>query len=194
MRLMWERFGRPTRRYAVRRPYTVDDLERTLGEYAGDATFARDFFKRYVRGREVPDFAALLARAGMRVAPSGPGGAYAGPLVLASDSTGTTVASPAIAGTPVHAAGLELGDRLVSADGRPVRGDEEWQALVAAKAPGDSVSLVFQQRGREVRGVVWLVADPRVAVAPMEQQGESLSEGQRAFRTSWLSSVAAGGH
>ena len=40
MRLMWERFGRPARRYVVRRPYTVDDLERTLGEYAGDRAFA----------------------------------------------------------------------------------------------------------------------------------------------------------
>ncbi len=173
MRLMWERFGRPTRRYAIRRPYTVDDLERTLGEYAGDPAFARDFFKRYVRGREAPDFAALLAQAGMRVGPSHPGGAYAGPLTLVSDSTGTTVASPAIAGTPIYAAGLELGDVLVSADGRPVRSDDEWQALVATKAPGDSVAVVFQQRGREVRGAVRLVADPRVAVAPMEQAGES---------------------
>ena len=57
MRMMWERFGRPVRRYAVRRPYTVDDLERTLGAYTRDPAFARDFFERYVRGRDVPDYA-----------------------------------------------------------------------------------------------------------------------------------------
>ena len=191
MRLMWERFGRPTRRYAIRRPYTVDDLERTLGEYAGDPGFARDFFRRYVRGRQVPDFAALLAEAGMRVRPSQPDAAYAGPLSLVSDSSGTTVASPAIAGTPVYAAGLEQGDRLVSADGRPVRGDDQWQALVSSHKPGDSVTVVFEQRGREVRGLVRLVSDPRVAVIPMELAGGSPSEGQRTFRAAWLSSVVA---
>jgi predicted metalloprotease with PDZ domain len=191
MRLMWERFGRPTRRYAIRRPYTVADLERTLGEYAGDAAFARDFFSRYVRGRDVPDFAALLGQAGMRVAPAQPGAAYAGPLALTADSMGITVTSPAIAGTPLHAAGLERGDRLVSADGRAVRGDEEWQALLSARAPGDSVPLIFQQRGREVRAVLRLTADPRVAVVPMEHAGEDPSEGQRAFRAAWLASRAA---
>lgn len=191
MRLVWERFGRPTRRYAIRRPYTVADLERTLGEYAGDAAFARDFFSRYVRGRDVPDFAALLEQAGMRIAPAQPGAAYAGPLALTADSMGITVASTAIAGTPLHAAGLDRGDRLMSVDGRAVRGDEEWQALLSTRAPGDSVSLVFQQRGREVRAVMRLAADPRVAVVPMEQSGDEPSEGQRAFRRAWLASRAA---
>ena len=193
MRLMWERFGRPARRYAIRRLYTVDDLERTLGEYAGDAAFARDFFERYVRGRDVPDFGSLLAQAGLRMGPANPGAGYAGPLELTADSTGTTVASPAIAGTPLHAAGVEQGDRIVSADGRPVAGDEAWQALLAAHAPGDSVALIFEQRGREVRGVLRLVADPRVAVVPMEQAGQAASERQRAFRTAWLSSAASRG-
>jgi predicted metalloprotease with PDZ domain len=190
MRLMWERFGRPVRRYAVRRPYTVDDLERTLGEYAGDAGFARDFFGRHVRGRDAPDFPALLAQAGLLVRPAHPGAAFAGELSLASDSTGTTVTSPAIAGTPLHAAGVERGDRLVSADGRPIGGEADWRALLAALAPGDSVALVFQQRGREVRARLSLTADPRVAVVPMEQAGAAPSEAQRAFRAAWLASRA----
>jgi predicted metalloprotease with PDZ domain len=190
MRLMWERFGRPARRYAIRRPYAVDDLEHTLGEYAGDSGFVRDFFHRYVRGRDVPDLAALLARAGMLVRPAHPGAAFAGELSLAVDSTGTTVMSPAIAGTPLHAAGLERGDQLVSADGRPVGNAAEWQALVAARAPGDSVPLVFRQRGREVHAILALAADPRVALVPMEQAGEAPSEAQRAFRAAWLASRA----
>jgi predicted metalloprotease with PDZ domain len=190
MRLMWERFGRPARRYAIRRPYTVDDLERTLGEYAGDAGFARDFFSRYVRGRDVPDFAALLSRAGLLVRPANPGTAFAGALSLAADSAGTTVTSPAIAGTPLHPTGLERGDRLILADGRPIGGDADWKALLAARAPGDSVPLVFQQRGREVHATFALTADPRVAVVPMEQAGETPSEAQRAFRAAWLGSRA----
>ncbi|MBA3554515.1 MAG: M61 family metallopeptidase [Gemmatimonadales bacterium] len=190
MRAMWERYGRPARRYMVRRPYTVADLERTLGAYAGDAAFARDFFARYVHGRHVPDYAALLARAGMLVRLARPTAAFAGPLTLAEDSTGVTVASATIAGTPLYAAGVERGDRILSAAGAPIRSEADWLALLAARAPGEEVPLVFRQRGREVRASLRLTADPQVEVIPMELAGSAPSEAQRAFRAAWLGSRA----
>jgi len=174
----------------VRRPYTITELERTLGEYAGDEVFARDFFARYVRGRDVPDYASLLNQAGFLVRPAPITAAWAGPLSLAGDSTGTTVTAATIAGTPVYEAGLDRGDRLVSADGRPVAGQEDWSALLAARAPGDSIQLVFRQRGREVRAVLRLRADPRLEVRPAELAGVGFTEAQRAFRTAWLGSRA----
>jgi len=195
MRVMWERFGRPVRRYAVRRPYTVDDLERTLGSYTGDTAFARDFFARFVRGRDVPDYAALLAQAGMLVRPARPGAAFAGAMSLAADSGGATVTSATIAGTPLYAAGVERGDRILAAGGEPVRSEAEWRALLAAHAPGDEVPLVFQQRGREVRATLRLAVDPRVEVIPSELAGEAPADSQRAFRTAWLGSRAvSAGH
>jgi predicted metalloprotease with PDZ domain len=190
MRLMWERFGRPEQPYAIRRPYTIGDLERTLGEYAGDAAFARDFFSRYVRGRDAPDYASLLARAGFLVRPARPEAAWAGPLSLAVDSAGTTVAAATLAETPLYETGLDRGDRLVSADGRAIAGQTEWIALLASRAPGDSLPLVFRQRGREVRAVLRLRADPQVEVRPAELTGASLTAAQRAFRAAWLGSRA----
>ena len=191
MRLMWERFGRPARRYAVRRPYTVEDLERTLADYAAEPAFARAYFARYVRGRDVPDYAALLARAGLSVRPAYPAAAFAGSLSLAADSSGVTVTSTAIAGTPLHRAGVERGDRLLSADGRGIGGEADWQAMLAAHAPGDSVPLVFRQRGREVHAMLRLTDDPRMAVTPMELLGHNPTEPQRDFRADWLRSRAA---
>ena len=190
MRLVWERFGRPVKPYVVRRPYTIADLERTLGEYAGDAVFARDFFARYVRGRDIPDYTSLLNQAGFLVRPAPVPVAWAGPLSLAVDSTGTNVTASTIAGTPVYQAGLDRGDRLVSADDRPVAGQEDWTALLATRAPGDSIGLVFRQRGREVRAVLRLKADPRLEVRPAELTGVGFTEAQRAFRTAWLGSRA----
>jgi predicted metalloprotease with PDZ domain len=192
MRLMWERFGRPVRRYAIRRAYTVDDLERTLGEYAGDRAFARDFFGRYVRGREVPDYAALLARAGMVVRPAHPRAAWAGPLDLAADTLGATVAAGTLAGTPVYEAGLEAGDRLVSAAGRPIRTGGEWTALLAERAPGDAVPVVFVQRGLETRATVRLTEDPTLEIIPGELAGAAPTEAERAFRAAWLGGRAGG--
>jgi predicted metalloprotease with PDZ domain len=192
MRLMWQRFGRPTRRYAVRRPYTVDDLQRTLGEYAGDSAFARDFFARYVRGRDVPDYATLLMLAGFRVRPARPVAAFAGAVSLAPDAAGATLDSPTIAGTPLYAAGLERGDRILSAGGAPVRSQAEWEALLAEGAPGDEVPIVYRQRGREVRATLKLTADPEIEVVPVELAGEKPTEAQRAFRAAWLGSRAIG--
>jgi predicted metalloprotease with PDZ domain len=191
MRLLWERFGRPPRRYGLRRTYTVDDLERCLGGYAGDAAFAREFFARYVRGREAPEYAALLAQAGFLVRPSQPGAAFAGALELIPDSAGAVVGAGTIAGTPVYAAGVEAGDRILSAAGRPVRSAAEWTALLASHAPGDEVPLVFRQRGREVRAALRLAPVPFVDVIPAELAGATPSEAQRAFRAAWLESRAA---
>lgn len=191
MRRMWERFGRPVRRYAVRRTYTVDDLERTLGEYAGSPALAREFFSRYVRGREVPDYAALLARAGMLVRPARPGAAYAGQVMLEPDSGGLIVASPVLAGTPLHAAGLESGDRLLTAGGRALRTPADWQAVLDGHSPGDEVRIVFRQRGRKISEGVRLAPNPFVEVVPMELAGEQPSGAQGEFRSGWLGSRAA---
>ncbi len=188
MRLMWERFGRPKRRYTVLRPYTTDDLQRTLASYSGDSAFARDFFTKYVRGRDVPDYAALLEQAGMRVRPLRPNAAFAGPVALQPDSAGATVALGTMAGTPLYEAGVDRGDQLVSAGGSPIRSEADWRSLIGSRAPGDEVPLVLRQRGREVRTTLRLTADPRVEVVPLERAGESPNEAQRAFREAWLRS------
>ena len=69
MRAMWRVHGKPggSREGYVDRPYTTDDAQARLAEVSGDAAFARDFFDRYVRGREAADYTRLLQRAGFVV-------------------------------------------------------------------------------------------------------------------------------
>ena len=66
MREMWRRFGKPggAREGYVDRPYTIADAEATLAAVSGDAAFARDFFARYIQGRELADYGRLLTPAG----------------------------------------------------------------------------------------------------------------------------------
>src|SRR5262249_10531264 len=61
MRAMWRVHGKPggAREGYVDRPYTFADAEARLAEVTGDKTFAADFFERYIRGRELPDYARL---------------------------------------------------------------------------------------------------------------------------------------
>lgn len=71
MREMWRRYGRPggAREGYVDRPYTIEDLEATLAAVSGEPAFARDFFARYIQGRELADYPRLLTAAGLLVRP-----------------------------------------------------------------------------------------------------------------------------
>ena len=186
MRLMWERFGVGPR-YEVARPYTVDDLERTLGEYTGDAAFARDFFRRYIRGSDVVDYVGLLALAGVRLAPANPDAAFSGLRVGRDDATvpfGTAVGSPA------YEAGIDRGDEIRSVDGRAITGQADIAAVEAAHRPGDAVTVVYRQRGEERTATLTFGHDARLRAVPVEADGGTLTEAQRAFREAWLASRA----
>ena len=55
MRAMWRVHGKPggDRPGYVERSYTIADAEARLAEVSGDPSFAREFFARYVRGRDL---------------------------------------------------------------------------------------------------------------------------------------------
>lgn len=186
MRTMWQEFGIGPR-HGVARPYTVDDLERTLGEYTGDTAFARDFFRRHVRGSEVVDYAGLLALAGVRLARANPDAAFSGLRVGRDDAIvpfGTSVGSPA------YAAGIERGDEILSVDGTVVSSQAALAAIEARHRPGDAVRVVFVQRGEEVTATLTFGQDPRLQVVPLENDGGTLTADQRRFRDAWLASRA----
>jgi hypothetical protein len=48
--------------------------------------------------------------------------------------------------------------------GSPIRGREEWTTLLASRSPGDTIPLVYRQRGREVRAVLRLKTNPWLEV------------------------------
>lgn len=182
MRLMWQRFGAGGK-YQVKQPYTVDDIERTLADYTGDPAFARDYFARYVRGREAPDYPALLARAGVRVEPANPGSAFSGLRVGRDDAVvpfGTSV------GTPAYDAGIERDDEIRTLDGKAIRNQADIDAVEAAHKPGDQVAVTFVQRGTERGATLTFAADPRLTAVPMPDA----TAAQLQFRKAWLASKA----
>ena len=71
MRALWARFGRSAaaRPGYVASPYTLADLRATLAVVSGDEAFAKDFFERYIEGRDVVEYGRLLLRAGFLLRP-----------------------------------------------------------------------------------------------------------------------------
>ena len=180
MRLMWARYGK------TEIPYTVADIEKALADVTRDPAFARQFFDRYVRGREVPDFASLLPHAGLLLRPAHPGAATLGPLRLDYATDGARITANTQIGTPVYQAGLDAGDVITRLDGQALGADSVVQAILAAHHPGDQVNVEYQSRGASRTATITLGEDPRLEVVTFEEAGRPVTDAVRKFRADWL--------
>lgn len=189
MRAMWHRYGKPApaREGYVDRPYTPADAEATLAEVSGDRAFARDFFARYIQGREVAGYARLLQAAGFRVRRANSGRAWLGDLRLGARGSGTRVTSLIAPTWPLYASGLDQDDELRRIDGERVASIEDVNGVLRRRKPGDSVQVVFVDRsGATKTATVTLAEDPHVEVVPLESSGGALTPAQKSFRDRWL--------
>jgi predicted metalloprotease with PDZ domain len=190
MRRMWQEFGRATPEVegVVARPYTVQDLRKALADVCGDRTFADDFFDRFVQGREVVDYALLLARAGMILRRRSPGRSWIGELSFDFSNGTPRVAMPTLEDTPVYMAGLDRDDELLSFDGVAVAGPSRLEEAVQRRRPGDKVRLSIRRRGIVQELTLTVGEDPHLQLVPVERTGRQLTAAERAFRNAWLAS------
>jgi predicted metalloprotease with PDZ domain len=191
MRALWARFGKPGQKEPgrVATPYTIDGLKETLATVSGDRAFANDFFSKYVEGKDVVDYAKLLARAGLIMRKPVPGKAYAGRVQLTGSGSALKVGSLVPWESPLYKAGVAQDDQLAELDGTALTSTGAWDNTIARHKPGDRVPLKFVRRsGETVNTTITLDEDPRIEVVPVEKTGGTLTEDQRAFRESWLRS------
>jgi predicted metalloprotease with PDZ domain len=189
MRAMWRVHGKPGGRLPgyVDRPYTRADAEARLAEVSGDPRFARDFFARYVEGREAADYTKLLARAGLVLRRRNPGRAWWGDIALDSRGGMVRVGSRPMAGTPIYAAGLGLDDQISGLDGRRILSPQEVGQALERQRPGDTIMVAFVDRAGVAKTArVRLGEDPHLDLVPIESAGGVLTPDQRRFRESWL--------
>jgi predicted metalloprotease with PDZ domain len=186
MRAMWRKYGQPggTPEGYVDRPYTMTDAEATLAEVSGDAAFARDFFRRYIKGHDVADYARLLARAGFTVRRANGGRAWMGDVrfEFRNGAHVTTLVAP---DWPLYPAGVDQDDEIQQLDGQAIRSEGDVSAVLARHKPGDAVRVVFVDRvGATKTTTITLQEDPHLVVMPVT----SPSPAQQAFRDRWLKS------
>ncbi|WP_298162308.1 PDZ domain-containing protein [Brevundimonas sp.] len=179
MREMWRTHG------VTERPYAPADIEAALARVTGDPAFAADVFDRQIRGSELPDFAPLLAQAGIVIRPASPTAAWAG--AVRFPATGPAIIPAALApGTPLYEAGLDRGDQIVTVGETTIAGGADWTAALAAARPGDALPIRFLQRGMERSATLRLVADPSFRLLRAEADGGAVTPAQMAFRQAWL--------
>jgi len=187
MRLLWREYGKhQSPALAPTRPYTLADLRSALARFSGDAAFAKDYFDRYVEGREVPDFAKLLAPAGFKLEIAEVETPYLG-ASLDNDSLGVFVNSSRQGGS-TYTAGVANGDLIFAVDGVPVRSIDSLEAIISRRKVGDVVQLgVEQQRIR--RTIPMTIRGRReMKVMTYEKAGLAVTPEIQRFRDSWLGS------
>jgi predicted metalloprotease with PDZ domain len=184
MRALWRAHGK------IEAPYTLPDLRQVLGDVTGDAAFAREFFERYILGRDVVDYAPLLARAGFLLRPANPGVATVGAAHIAFREGIAVVATPPLIGSPLYEAGVALGDRIVSIGGQPLASAAQLERFLAGRRPGDAAEITFEQRGASRTARLTLAEDDRLEVVAGENVGLPLTDEARRFRAAWLGSRA----
>jgi len=191
MRALWRDYGQyQSSSGTPERPYTVADLRNELGKVTRDPQFANDFFRRYVEGREVPDFAALFPPAGFRFSQDSVVKPFFG-ASMDSVAKGLVINWASEVGS-AYAAGLSDGDVVVAVDGEPATSPEVLDAIIGRHRVGDVVRLDVLQKGVVPSTVsVALKGLPRFKMETFESAGLPITEAMRAFRARWLSSQIA---
>jgi predicted metalloprotease with PDZ domain len=153
MREMWRTHG------VTAVPYEVPDVEAALARVTDNPALARDFFDRYVRGREAPDFQRLLAAAGIVLAPAFPERAWLGSGLRVSDGEAIVTGTPTL-DSPLFRAGLDRGDRVLEIGGDTFGSSGELRGYLESRAAGEVVTVRFESRGQTYQREMTLGTDP----------------------------------
>jgi len=180
MRQLWRTHGVPEK------SYKPDDLRAALATVTGDAAFASAFFKTSVEGSQLPDFAPLLAQAGLKLRAKAPGRAWLGATRVRLNGTDLLLNEPPAPGTPLYLAGVETGDRIIGIGRFEFATEDDWKDALDRLKPGDQVTVRFVQRDHPREAVMTILADPTLEVVRFEKTDVKPTEAQLAFRKAWL--------
>lgn len=181
MRALWTAYGKPEI------PYTVPDLEKSLASLTKNEAFAKDFFGRYIYGKEKNDYTKLLLNAGFVLRKAKPGQAYTGfGSFNQADSKVTVIQT--LQGTPAYQAGLDVGDVILSIDGQNVTDASVVDNITKSHKPGNVVEIKYQYRGENKTTKLTFAENPALEIVSIEKTGGTLTPAMQNFRDNWLNS------
>lgn len=180
MRRLWRSNG------VTEKPYTTDDLRNALAATSGDQALADQFFNSSIMGSSLPDYAPLLASAGLSIRPANPDKAYVGRASIAVADGKAVIKGYPEPGSALYAAGIGSGDRILTIAGKPVSSDAVWQSALKAMKPGRPVTVTLESLGTKRTAIVTPLADPAIKIVRDETLGKTPGPQQLAFRTAWL--------
>ncbi|SOC79095.1 Predicted metalloprotease, contains C-terminal PDZ domain [Salinimicrobium sediminis] len=156
MEILWEKYGKPGN------PYTLQDLETTLADYAGK-DLASEFFSKYIYNSKMPDYENLFKTVGLKIEKASEK-AFFGTSIQADKDTIYISENPR-KNTPAFKAGLNLGDRIISLNGTEIKSEEAWEEMIENSEVGDNWNLEIERFGNTILKSVKLEQDPTYQIS-----------------------------
>lgn len=179
MRALWKAHGKPEI------AYTIQDLEKVLGQTTKNPAFAASFFKNYISGTAKNDYAALLLNAGYLLRKSNPGKAYTGFGRMTFEG-GKATLGQTLHGTPAYNAGLDIDNVILTMDGVEVKDQATLIKITDAHKPGDVITITYSYRGEAKTTQLTFSENPALEIVSIEKAGGVLTPAMQTFRNNWL--------
>ena len=170
MKLMWNRFGK------TKVPYTLEDLQNTLAEYAG-AQFAEDFFSNYIYNSGMPDYENLFASVGLQLERN-PEKAFFGASVQNGED-GAIIRSNPQEDSPAYNSGFDKGDKITAINDIPVNMDNPFSEELEKYKTGETVLIKAGRFGTFFEKEVVLQPDPTFEISLDPEASENSKEARR---------------
>ncbi|GAA5134887.1 M61 family metallopeptidase [Thalassotalea piscium] len=184
MKAMWHKFGK------TEAPYSREDLQSTVAEVTGSITFAKQFFNRYIYGKETPDYHALLAQVGLQAKQVDDSSAYLGRVNFNFRGQDAIISNNIPVNSPLYNAGIERGDQIVKLGRRTIRSQKLWENALAQFTPDDTTTIEFIQRGEKVSKQITFITNPELKVSKLAD--DKITEQQTQFFHAWLGKESPG--
>jgi predicted metalloprotease with PDZ domain len=159
--------------------YTVQDLEKILGNYAGDA-FAKAFFSNYIYASKMPDYKRLFAQVGVALERDDTK-AFIG-ATFADNEKGLMITRATQKASPAYEAGLDAGDLITIIDGVMVSKKDDFDTLLKGMKPGQELAVSFERFGKTKTTTVKLTSDPTYTITLEEKVTKKVEKA----RAAWL--------
>jgi predicted metalloprotease with PDZ domain len=178
MKNLWQKHGKT----AI--PYTIPDVQNALATTTGNASYATDFFKRFIYGHEAIDYNKLFADFGLTTASGSKGLAGLGGARLDSTGNGLKVVANPVRNTPLYIAGVDVNDEITEMDAKKILSVKDMQDVLRQHKPGETVQLSYLHRGKPIQTALQLKENLSVVIAP--SAGPGASEKQMKLQRAWL--------
>ncbi|NJW52947.1 M61 family metallopeptidase [Salinimicrobium oceani] len=156
MKNVWEQYGKKEK------PYTLNDLQTVLSQYAGE-NFSSEYFEKYINDSKIPDFDQLFKHVGLKIERTS-GNAFFGTSVQADEDKLYITGNPQ-KNTPAYKAGLDRGDMIISVNGSEIKTEEAWKEMLANSKAGDVLNLEIERFGKIIKKSVKLEQDPTYKIS-----------------------------
>ncbi len=176
MKALWAQYGK------VGRWYDVADLETTLAGLTTKA-YAHTFFANYVYGTTRDNLDPYFAFEGLQVVNAGKGKASWGRVTFkVADDGHVAIDRGAVKGAPIYDAGLDIGDEILTLDGKNVGSASDITDYLGSASIGQKVTIGFLSRGVQGTVTVTLAEAQQYGLQPLSGDTSSYD----ALQNAWL--------